>query len=173
MMKYSVLSRRGFLVVASGLVTTISDAMRPTQGLIALVETENESPVESVSDWITDKGDFYVVRVPAGKTFSIDLLDKSSVFYLENAATVTRTSVNGFVNVVFETNLGQVKECYFDPTKTVLASGNTREALILDWKQPIGPEGRNWGGGNYIKGNEDEIAQQISAYAQRWNTVLM
>lgn len=173
MMKYSALSRRGFLVVASGLVTTISDAMRPTQGLIALVEAENESPVESVSDWITDKGDFYVVRVPAGKTFSIDLLDKSSVFYLENAAMVTRTQINGFVNVVFETNLGQVKECYFDATNTVLASGNKRDVLALDWKQPIGPEGRYWGGGNYVKGIEEEVQKRILEYAQRRNTLLM
>lgn len=132
------LSRRGFMVAASALVATVSQAMNLNKGIVSLIETDKEAPVEKANEWITDRGDFYIVRVPEGKTFSKHDFDKSVVFYLEHQATVSMVSVMGFTNLILESDAARFTDGYLDCSNTKLASGKERACMVVDNRSKSG-----------------------------------
>lgn len=131
-MNFPNLSRRGFIAAASALAATVSAAMSLPPGIKLLNETDNEEPVNLSKEWITDKGDYYIVHVPEGKTFSGEMLDKSTVFYMEQFSRVNNVSVMGFANVILLSDTCQFTNSDIDATTTRLASGKERPVMILD-----------------------------------------
>jgi hypothetical protein len=110
----SELQRRGFLKVVS--------ALAAATGLVRYIETPILMP--NKHEWIEDMGDYYIVRVPEGKTFANERLDKPTLFGLEDRATVTGIEVLGYANVYHK---GQFAFMHsrFDTSK-----------MILDHKRP-------------------------------------
>lgn len=83
------MKRRGFLQIGTAVFGSLT--------LQRYVEPAVE--VDVVADWITDYGDFLVVRVPAFKSFSNETLHKPTLFLLEEQSIVRNIHVQGFVNV--------------------------------------------------------------------------
>lgn len=83
-----MIQRRTFLKVASSTVG-------------AMVVHKYAEPFEVLpeNDWITDRGDFYIVRVPDFKTFKNELLNKPTIFILGQSAVVSGCEVIGFANI--------------------------------------------------------------------------
>lgn len=131
-MNFPNLSRRGFIAAASALAATVSAAMSLPPGIKLLNETDNEEPVNLSKDWITDKGDYYIVHVPEGKTFSGEMLDKSTVFYTEQFSRVNNVSVMGFANVILLSDSCQFTNSEIDARNTRLASGKQRSVMVID-----------------------------------------
>lgn len=129
-MGFLTLSRRGFMVAASALAASVGIGNK----LVTLIETENETPIQKYSDWITDRGDYYIVRIPHGKSFSNHTFDKSVAFYMENDTTVSNVSVNGFTNLIMQQKDSRVmvRDSLFDSTSTKLASGKSRAVVLID-----------------------------------------
>lgn len=133
-MNFPNLTRRGFVAAASALAATVSAAMNLPSGIKLINETDSEEPVNLSKDWITDKGDYYIVRVPEGKSFWNETLDKSTVFYIENGGSVKHVRVNGFVNAIVLNEYASLSNCIIDASKTRLASGKERSPLVVDWR---------------------------------------
>lgn len=138
-MKFPNLSRRGFIAAASALSASVAAAMNLPSGIKLLNETDNEEPVEKSKDWITDRGDYYIVHVPEGKTFKNEDLDKSTVFYLENYSTATNMSINGFVNIILLGEYSRFDWARIDTRNTRLASGKERAAMIVEDRRKSRP----------------------------------
>lgn len=138
-MKFPNLSRRGFIAAASALSASVAAAMNLPTGIKLLNETDNEEPVEKSKDWITDRGDYYIVHVPEGKTFKNEDLDKSTVFYLENYSTATNMSINGFVNIILLGEYSRFDRAHIDTRNTRLASGKERAVIIVDDRRKSRP----------------------------------
>lgn len=133
-MNFPNLTRRGFVAAASAMAASIAAAMSLPPGVKLLNETDNEEPVNLSKDWITDKGDYYIVHVPEGKTFRNELLDKSTIFYIENGASVRGVSINGFVNAIVLNEFADFSHNVIDTSKTRLASGKERSAVVLSYR---------------------------------------
>lgn len=99
----SQIIRRGFLKLMGAAGAAVALA-RYSEPVIAM---------PACKDWIEDKGDYYIVRVPDFKTFVNVKLDKPAIFGLGEAAVVRGVSVMGFSNV-YAPRGGKVLESQFD-----------------------------------------------------------
>lgn len=135
-MKFPNLSRRGFIAAASALAASVTAAMNLPSGIKLLNETGNEEIVDESKEWITDKGDYYIVHVPRGKIISDLTLDKSTVFYLEEYSIARALRVEGFANVIVHSNLCRFEQNVIDARSTRLASGKERAAMVFENRSP-------------------------------------
>lgn len=62
-------------------------------------EVEEYIPDKLKHEWVEDKNDYYIVRVPDYKTFVREYLDKPTIFLLGERSRVDDCRVQGFVNV--------------------------------------------------------------------------
>lgn len=83
-----MIQRRTFLKVASA-----------TVGVMVIHKYAEPFEVLKENDWVTDRGDFYIVRVPDFKTFKNELLDKPTIFILGQEAIVYGCQIIGFANI--------------------------------------------------------------------------
>ena len=84
-------------------------------------------------EWIEDKGDFYIVRVPDSKTFANEMLDKPTIFLLGHYTVVKDIVVNGCVNVVAKGE-SLIHDCNIDASKIMLP--NPRPIIVVDIVDP-------------------------------------
>ena len=88
---------------------------------LALVPTEYR-------DWIEDRGDFFIVRVPDYKTFERETLNKPTIILMGERTTVRDIEVQGYTNVHAPKG-GRIDECTFD-TRTMVVE-KPREVIRL------------------------------------------
>jgi len=84
------LSRRGFILQATALVggLSISHYLEPFLAV-----------PDKYKDWIEDRGDFFVVRVPDGKRLEGQTFDKPTILLLGALACFKSNTVKGYLNV--------------------------------------------------------------------------
>ena len=80
-------------------------------------------------EWIEDKGDFYIVRVPDSMTFANELLDKPTIFLLGHYTVVKDIVVNGYANVAAKGE-SLIHGCNIDASKIILP--NPRPIIVVD-----------------------------------------
>lgn len=102
--------RRGFIQLG----TAIFGALTLQRYVEPFVEIVN------MKDWITDHGDFLVVRVPAFKTFSNEILPKPTLFFMQERSTVRNVEVLGFANISAPAG-AVVESSRFDCSKMTVA----------------------------------------------------
>lgn len=112
------LKRRGFLKL--GAVTV--------GGLAVTKYAEPFITTPESKDWITDKGDYVIVRVPDYKTFAREVIDKPAIFILGTRSFVSGVDVTGFVNVAFSP--GSVFEQSRINCEKVIAQG-ARHPMVI------------------------------------------
>lgn len=83
-------TRRGFLKIGTAILGTLT-VTKYAEPLIDLTP--------SVHDWIDDRGDFVIVRVPSLKTFANEVIRKPAILLLGHHSTVLGVDVHGFANV--------------------------------------------------------------------------
>lgn len=86
----STQNRRGFLKIATSLVGALSIA-KYSEPLFAIPN--------AYKDWIEDKGDFFIVRVPDFKSFANELLAKPVIFLMGEKSIIRGVNVQGFANL--------------------------------------------------------------------------
>lgn len=96
-------TRRTFLKLAAATATAL-DITRYAEPL---------QKIASKGEWVEDRGDFYVVRVPDFKTFARETLDKPTIFLLGERATVADVMVAAHCNIHAPKG-GRVVGSYFD-----------------------------------------------------------
>lgn len=89
------LGRRGFLKIGAAAATAIVAASR-VPGLVLFDEPVIAHPYK---DWVTDKGDYYEVVIPGGRSFARERFDKSVLLLMGERSIFTDCDVRGFVNV--------------------------------------------------------------------------
>jgi hypothetical protein len=116
------IERRGFLKLGAALVG-------------ALVLTRYAEPVVAVADthhdWVEDKGDYVIVRVPDFKTFANEVISKPVIFILGEQAIVRAVEVEGFANI-YAPKGGTVLESRFDASR--MAVENERAVVGVKGK---------------------------------------
>ena len=80
-------------------------------------------------DWITDKGNYYLVVVPSYKLLKNESFDKPVLFILQEGAMVDSVCVDGFTTVVCERG-GHFLNSYIDCKETLLTK--PRSAVLID-----------------------------------------
>jgi len=113
------IERRGFLKVGTALVGGVVLAKYVEPILAALPERH---------EWIEDRGDFLIVRVPDYKTFAKERLEKPTIFLMGERATVRDVRVIGFSNV-YAPHGGIVSGCRFDGSS--MATDTDRAVMTL------------------------------------------
>lgn len=98
------IERRGFLKVGTALAGGVVLAKYAEPILAALPERH---------EWIEDRGDFLIVRVPDYKTFARERLEKPTIFLMGEQATVRDVHVIGFSNGYVPRG-GRFHGCFFD-----------------------------------------------------------
>lgn len=124
-----MIERRTFLKLGAAL-----GLVRYAEPLQALAE--RGSPLRS--EWVEDRGDFLVVRVPAFQTFADARLPKPTLFLLGEQAVVSHVRVLGFANVSAP-NAGRITDCTFDASECAVA----RERAVLEFSGNGGQIFRN------------------------------
>lgn len=128
------IERRGFLklgaVVIGGMAVT-----KYAEPLIQAADTHHE--------WIEDKGDYCIIRVPDFKTFANEIITKPVIFILGEQALVRGVDVGGFANV-YAPKGGAVHESRFDASRMTVekerALVNIKgEHITISHCQLIGP----------------------------------
>lgn len=84
------LNRRTFLKLTAAAGAAV--------GLVRYAEPLQKIMAEH-HDWVEDRGDFYIIRVPARQMFAREVLSKPCIFLLGEMAMVADVTVNGFVNL--------------------------------------------------------------------------
>lgn len=87
-------TRRAFLKVAAGLAAGL--------GL-----TKYAEPLLAISDqgdWIEDRGSFVILRVPDGKSFANEVINKPAIVLLGVKSAIRDTSFNSYMNIKFSPN---------------------------------------------------------------------
>ena len=84
-------TRRTFLKLAG--------AAAAAMGITRYAEPMEIVPEFRHGDWIEDRGDFYIVRVPDNKVFANEILTKPTIFLLGQSAIVRQIELHGFCNV--------------------------------------------------------------------------
>ena len=83
----------------------------------ALGVTKYAEPMVPVApeyrDWIEDRGDFFILRVPDFKSFAGEVLNKPSLILLGRRAELRNTTVHGYTNLYVPQG-GLVSESTFD-----------------------------------------------------------
>jgi hypothetical protein len=100
------------------------------KGLNLFAEQEEEIDfAPQQSDWIVDRGNYYIVTVPEGKSFSRYDFDKPVLFMLKDRAEVSEVSIDGFITIVGSANCSFLSS-KVDTSKTVLQK--PRAAILID-----------------------------------------
>lgn len=100
-------TRRGFLKLLGAVAASV--------GIVKYAEPLLSIP-QAGHDWIEDRGDFYIVRVPDFKEFARETLEKPTIFLLGEMAIVRDVRVTSFANV-HSPRGGLVHGCIFDSSK--------------------------------------------------------
>lgn len=119
-------TRRGFLK----LVTTIIGGIAITKYSEPIVQ------VKSSHEWIEDKGDFAIVRVPDFKTFANETIAKPTIFILGQQSIVKQVDVTGFANVYAKQG-GMVFGSRFDASKMEIQDRDAILHLVAENTQII------------------------------------
>ena len=98
-----MIARRGFLKVLG--------AIAASTGIIHYAEAKVLMPEQG--SWIEDKGDYYIVRIPDGKTFARETLDKPTIFGFGRDSSMREVTVNGFSNLYLQSG-ASTYDCAFD-----------------------------------------------------------
>lgn len=112
--------RRTFLKAGTAVLGALTLA-RYTEPLIAMPDSSHE--------WIEDKGDFVIVRVPDFKTFANEVIDRPAIFLLGENANVKHVDVKGYVNL-YAPKGGSVTYSKFDASKMLVG----RERSVMELK---------------------------------------
>lgn len=107
-----MLNKRGFLKIASALVGGLTFSKYTNAELLV-----PEKNVSVFQDWIEDRGDFYVVRVPDFKSFSNEILNKPTVFLAGHNSSISRIRIDGFVNIHSKNGHIRLTESEIDATR--------------------------------------------------------
>ena len=121
-MNYPTLDRRGFLKAGTALIGGVV--------LARYVEPLN-LPNQEHKDWVTDKGDYYVIRVPDNKGMRKELFDKPVIMTLGENSYADGITVIGFMNV-FSKNRGTLTSIKVDASGVV--SEKPRAAIFCTGK---------------------------------------
>ena len=89
--------------------------------------------------WIEDKGDYIIVRVPECKTFANETLLKPAILLLGSGSIVSRITSKSYVNALFEPG-SVMKECLLDgrhmtteePRAVMMVAGSGFDILDLE-----------------------------------------
>jgi hypothetical protein len=103
--------RRTFLKAGTAVLGALTLA-RYTEPLIAMLDSSHE--------WIEDKGDFVIVRVPDFKTFADEVIAKPAIFIMGEKSVVRAVDVKGYVNL-YAPKGGMVTASRFDASKMLVA----------------------------------------------------
>jgi hypothetical protein len=112
--------RRAFLKAGTAVLGALTLA-KYTEPLIAMPDSSHE--------WIEDKGDFVIVRVPDFKTFADEVIDRPAIFLLGENAKVKHVDVKGYVNL-YAPKGGSVTYSKFDASKMLVP----RERSVMELK---------------------------------------
>jgi hypothetical protein len=102
----SNIARRGFLKVGAAILGGLA-ITRYSEPIIQIVEK---------NEWIEDKGDYVIIRVPDFKTFANETIAKPAIFIMGQAATVKAIEVAGFANV-YAPKGGLIMDSRFDASR--------------------------------------------------------
>lgn len=102
-----ITQRRGFLKIACSIIGSVGIA-KYAEPFFKIANT--------YSDWIEDKGDFLIVRIPDFKTFKSESLLKPTIFLLGQNSIIKNIDVEGFVNIHAPKG-GACYESRFDTSK--------------------------------------------------------
>jgi hypothetical protein len=103
--------RRTFLKAGTAVLGALTLA-KYTEPLIAMPDSSHE--------WIEDKGDFVIVRVPDFKTFANEVIDRPAIIIMGEKSVVREVDVQGYVNV-YAPKGGYVTSSRFDASKMMVA----------------------------------------------------
>ncbi len=92
-------------------------------------------------DWIEDKGDFLIVRIPDGKTFAKEVLKKPAIVLMGAGSLMRDVEVIGFANI--RLNNSRVDGCSFDARS--MRTELKREVVRLDGEKGVFAENCVWG----------------------------
>lgn len=106
------LSRRGFLRVAGAAGAVLG------AGVVLYRETTN-LVLPTSNDWIEDRGDFLIVRVPDEKMFKGEKLLKPTILVMGMRSMVRDCEVYGYLNILGKGDWG-FNENYVDCRKTAM-----------------------------------------------------
>jgi hypothetical protein len=112
------LTKRGFLKVAGGVAGALGLQLY-SEPLIAIPKRH---------EWIEDRGDFYIARVPSHKTFSHERLEKPTIFQAGERSVIRNVTVEGYANFYFAPGL-YVDELFIDATH--MKTQQDRSPLIV------------------------------------------
>lgn len=107
------ITKRGFIKLGTSLIAGVSVA-RFSEIII---------DVKPLHEWIEDRGDFYIVRIPDFKTFSKEILDKPTMLLFGEQSTASDITCNGFVNI-YMPNGGTFTDSLVDTSKSMMAGRN-------------------------------------------------
>lgn len=112
------LTKRGFLKLGAALVGGVS-LMRYAEPAIALPEPQ---------EWIEDRGDFFIIRIPDGKELVNELIAKPAIILLGAGAELRRVWIDGFANLMAPKG-GILRDCSFDGS--TMSTESARPVLLL------------------------------------------
>ena len=120
------LTRRGFLKVTGAAAAALLAAKLLPPGLTVF----DEQPVRHTAskDWITDRGDYWEVVIPAGKRLSREVFDKPLLLMMGQDASFVDCVVLGFANLYAKPNVSLIGN-HFDARQ--LASVKERPLLTI------------------------------------------
>lgn len=99
-------TRRGFLKLAAA-----------TAGAIGLTKyAEPWLQLPETHEWVEDRGDFYVVRVPQSQRFANERLDKPTIFLLGAYSMLEGVQVDGFTNISAMGGAA-IQQCHFNASR--------------------------------------------------------
>jgi hypothetical protein len=110
------LTKRGFLKVAGGVAGALGLQLY-SEPLIAIPKRH---------EWIEDRGDFYIVRVPSGKSFVNEHLDKPTIFQAGERSHINNVKIDGYVNLYF---ISQLSAGHITIDASRMSTQATRPAL--------------------------------------------
>jgi hypothetical protein len=112
-------TRRVFMKLATAMVGGVAIATYAEP--LALVKYD--------AKWVTDKGGYYIVRIPDYMTFAHEDLDKPTIFLLGEQSRVRDVSVLGFANIAAP-NGGAIDGLKVDASK--VRAQTPRHTVIID-----------------------------------------
>ena len=111
------IERRGFLKLAVAMIGGTA-VTRYAEPLVDIADTNR--------DWIEDKGDYCVIRVPDFKTFANEVIAKPVIFLLGQQAAVQNVDIAGYANI-YAPKAGRVFGCRFDGSRMVTEQQHDRK----------------------------------------------
>jgi hypothetical protein len=111
-------TRRGFLKIGAAILGSIG-LVRYSEPIIEIAHTH---------EWIEDKGDYAIVRVPDFKSFANEVINKPAIFIMGRDSVVKNVNVDGFVNF-YAPNGGRITNSRFDSSQMV--TENSRSPMNI------------------------------------------